>query len=598
MSYKNLPQLFFARVSQNKFKTALEYRIRKSEPYKSISWNKFGELVSYFACGLLTLGLRKGETVSIISDTRYEWAISDLAVLSIGGIVVPVYPTLPDGPVNYILNNANVEIAILENKGQLQKIRGQWDKFNNIKYVIVIDDFGDLPGNDPRILSFNEVLTRGEKFFNDSKDVIQNCVSAIDRNEEATIIYTSGTTGNPKGVLLTHNNILSVVESLPKILTTKPKDKFLSFLPMSHVFERVGSFYYCLFTSTPVSYCSSQDRIGKALLDSGATAMCVVPRLLEKMYAKINEEINNLPDKSKRIVSWAFANYKGISTKADSKRPLSNIKQIIALNLIFSKIRKKVAPTLRYFISGGAPLSREIADFFWMIGLPVLEGYGLTETSAPATVNTLTHNKLGTVGKAIPGVKIKIAEDGEILIKGDTIFSCYYNNPQATSDTFVDGWFKSGDIGEIDSHGFLKITDRKKDLIINSAGKNIAPQNIENSIKTSQYISNVVIIGDKRKYLSALVTLEKDPIKKYAIANNINFNEEKIEEIYNKKEIYKLIDEEIKFKTSEFADYEQIIKFTILKNDFSISNGELTPTMKLKRSFVSQKYKDLIDAMY
>ena len=271
---------------------------------------------------------------------------------------------------------------------------------------------------------------------------------------------------------------------------------------------------------------------------------------------------------------------------------------LLADKLIFSKIRKDFAPTLKYFISGGAPLSREIAEFFCIIGIKVLEGYGLTETSAPASVNRLDNFRLGTVGIPLDNVNLKIAEDGEILISGPTVFKEYYKNELATKEAFKDGWFCTGDIGVIDSEGFLKITDRKKDLIINSAGKNIAPQNIENSIKTSHYISNVIVIGDKRKYLSALITLDQIMILKYANENKIIYSDNDYADLISKKEIFDFIDEEIKVRTSDFADYEQIRRFIILPEDFKIETGELTPTLKVKRKFVESKYKDYIDSMY
>ncbi len=554
------------------------------------------------AYGLIELGLKKNDRVAILSDTRYEWSECDLAILSVGGTVVPLYSSLPNEAVNYILNNSESQIVIVEDKGQLQKIRSQWDSLKHIKYAVVIEDLGDLPQYDQRIITLRGLKDRGKLNFSKAPYLIDKCLKEIKETDIATIIYTSGTTGDPKGVMLTHNNILSVVSVLPKIMPLKSTDKFLSFLPLSHVFERVGGFFYAISTETAITYCSNADQIGASLRDSGATIMLVVPRLLEKMYSKINSQLKTLPEFKKKLYNWAYSvGKKYIYNKSNKKKsPFAFINKIsykLVDKLVFSSMRKRIAPKLRYFISGGAPLSKEIGEFFSVVGIVVLEGYGLTETSAPATVNTPKDFKLGTVGKPLPNVTLKIASDGEILIKGPTIFSGYYKNETATKDTFNDGWFCTGDIGVIDEDGFLTITDRKKDIIVNSAGKNIAPQNIENMLKTSDYISNVVVIGDKRKYLSAIVTLDHEAIFSFAKENGIN-TDGGMDELIKDPKIIKLIEDEIEEKTAEFADYEQVRKFTILLKDFTIESGEITPTLKVKRKVVNQKYKQLIDLMY
>ena len=602
MIASNLADLFIKQAKQNKNKIAIEYRLRRNEPYRTLSWERFNMQVVEIAYGLIELGLKKNDRVAILSDTRYEWSECDLAILSVGGVVVPIYPTLPNEAVNYILNNSECQIVIVEGKGQLQKIRSQWENLKQIKYAVVIEDLGDLPQYDQRIISLKGLKDRGKLNFSKDPYLIDECRNEIKESDTATIIYTSGTTGDPKGVMLTHRNILGVISDLPKVMPVGASDKFLSFLPLSHVFERVGGFFYAISTDATITYCSSADQIGASLKDSGATIMLVVPRLLEKMYFKINTQLKTLPEFKKKLFSWAYSVGKQyISNKSSKeKSPFTIINKInykLADKIVFSSIREKIAPKLRYFISGGAPLSKEIGEFFSVIGIVVLEGYGLTETSAPVTVNTLRDFKLGTVGKPLPSASLKIASDGEILIKGPMVFSGYYKNENATKDSFLDGWFCSGDVGVIDEDGFLKITDRKKDLIINSSGKNIAPQNIENSIKTSDYISNVVVIGDKRKYLSALVTLTHEAIFSYAKENGINALEE-MNQLINEPKIKTLIEDEIELKTAGFADYEQIRKFAILPNDFTIESGEITPTLKVKRKFIYQKYKQLIDSMY
>lgn len=598
MKYKNIPEQFISNAKANLNKVAFQYRLRRTAPYKSISCDDSIRMVTEVAFGLKQLGLEKGDNVAILSGTRYEWAISDLAILAAGAVVVPIYPTLGDHAVNYILNNSECKFVFLEDKGQLQKIRAQWGELPHIKYAIVYADMGDLPENDSRIVTYKKLKDFGKLTFSKEPHFLENTIKSLNREDIASIIYTSGTTGNPKGVVLTHGNILSVVSSIKKALPINSSDKFLSFLPLSHVFERVGGLHFAISTCSPTVYCSSIDQIGPSLKDSGATIMLVVPRLLEKIYSKVNSGFQSQVGFKKALVSWGMSVGKehfSENKKNIVKTMLLKVQYFIADKILFTKIRNSIAPKLRYFISGGAPLSREIAEFFCILGLRVLEGYGLTETSAPVSVNRMNKFKLGTVGIPFDDVNIKIAEDGEILIKGPGVFSMYYKNEVATKETFKDGWFCSGDIGVFDQEGFLKITDRKKDLIVNSAGKNIAPQNIENTIKTSNYISNIVVIGDKRKYLSALVTLDNIEVQKYTNEHQLNIDP--LDFVKNPK-IISLIDEEIKIKIADFADYEQIRKFTILENDFTIESGELTPTLKVKRKFVEQKYKSLIDAMY
>jgi long-chain acyl-CoA synthetase len=605
MISSSLPELFIKQSNKNGKKIAFEYRLRRNEPYRTISWERLHTLVFSAAYGLIELGLGKGDKIAIISDTRYEWAVCDLACMCAGGVVVPIYPTLPSESVAYIINNSGCEIVIVENKGQLQKIRSQWDKLPTIKYAIVIEDLGDIPQYDRKIITFDKLKDKGKLNFSRDPYLIQKSIENINVDDIATIIYTSGTTGPPKGVMLTHKNILSVLEVLPEILQLKNGDKFLSFLPLSHVFERVGGLYYAVSIPIPISFCSSVDQIANSLRDSNATIMLVVPRILEKIHTKIMSQIRTLPDLKKKLFDWSIsAGTEYVKLKYGTSSNINPflflillIKHKIANILVFKQLRKKLAPSLKCFISGGAPLSKEIAEFFTAIGFNLLQGYGLTETSAPATVNTAKNNKIGTVGKPLPNVQIKISPDHEILIKGPTVFSGYYKNENATNEAIKDEWFFTGDIGFVDEDGFLTITDRKKDIIVSSSGKNIAPQNIENSIKTSHYISNVVVVGDNRKYLSALITLDKSQIIEFANKHNVYISNG-FEDFCKNPEIIKLVDEEIKYKTSGFADYEQIRKFTILPNDFTVENGEVTPTLKVKRKYIQEKYKSLIDSMY
>lgn len=603
MIANTLPELFFNQADRYGQKIVYEYKLRRNEPYKTLSWNDLLSLVNFICYGLIDLGLKNGDKVAIISDTRYEWSLCDVALLAIGCVVVPVYPTLPDELVRYILNDSDSKVVIVENKGQLQKIRSNWDEISHVKYAVVIEDLGDIPKHDKRILTLNDITNKGRRNYKLDPKLLNKHLHLINANDLATVIYTSGTTGPPKGVMLSHENILSVLDVLPKVLPLNTRDKFLSFLPLSHVFERVAGLYYSASIGCRVSYCSGVENIGLSLKESSATVMLVVPRILEKIYAKIHSQIKSLPEYKQNLFKWAIScGKKYLNLKSTKSFNLIDSFEIvnykIAKLLVFYSLKKKLAPKLKCFISGGAPLSKEIAEFFTIVGIPVLEGYGLTETSAPATVNTFRENKIGTVGKALPGVEIRTSNDGEILIKGPNVFLGYYKNESATKEAFrEDSWFCTGDIGVIDDEGFLRITDRKKDIIVSSSGKNIAPQNIENAIKTSPYISNVVVIGDKRKYLSALVTLNEESVLDYIKSKGLVYKDSQ-NSLYKNPQVIKLIEDEIKVKTALFADYEQVRKFTILPADFTIESGEITPTLKIKRKHVEQKYKSVVDAMY
>ena len=600
MTPNNLAELFTQQAKKNGNSIALEYKMRKNEPPKTITWDRLSMMVREIAYGLIELGVKKNDKVAILSNTRYEWSVFDLAILSCGGVVIPIYPTLPEEVVKYILNDSECAIVVVEDKGQLQKIRSQWEDLPNIKYAIVIEDLGDIPRSESRILNFKDVKDRGKLNFSKDPFLLEKHLSAVGLHDIATIIYTSGTTGPPKGVVLTHKNILSVLSSIAEALPLRSSDRLLSFLPLSHVFERVGGFFYAIYLGATTVYCPSVDQIGPLLKGENITLMLVVPRILEKILEKIYKKFKTLPPLRKALLDWALLVGKEYIELKNNKFPcpvkgfFAVIKYKIANILVFSSLRKNMAPKLRCFISGGAPLSQDIAKFFCMIGIPVFEGYGLTETSAPVTVNTLKHSMIGSVGKPLPRVEIKTEKDGEILIKGDSIFSSYYKDEKRTQEVFSDDWFLTGDLGEITPEGFLKITGRKKDIIVSSAGKNIAPQNIEAAIVKSEYISNVIVIGDKKKYLSALITL--DPlIIEFAQANDLDTD---MNVLCKHKKVIELIDKEIKNNTSMFADYEQIRRFTILPNDFTVETGEITPTLKVKRKAVAEKYKSAIDSMY
>jgi long-chain acyl-CoA synthetase len=414
----------------------------------------------------------------------------------------------------------------------------------------------------------------------------------------ASIIYTSGTTGVPKGVILTHKNFISNVKTCSEILEFSYKDTVLSFLPLSHVLERMVTFTY-VYQGCTVGFAESLETVGENLLEIKPNIMVSVPRVFEKIYSRVMDTVLQSSSLKRKIFFWALKVGKNYGKRKLAKQPISGslqFKRNLAHKLVFSKIIEKTGGKVRFFVSGGAPLSKDIAEFFYAIGLLILEGYGLTETSPVISVNTFENIKFGSVGKSIPGVEVEIAADGEILAKGPNIMKGYYKKEEETREAFEGGWFHTGDIGHIDEEGFLVITDRKKDLIITAGGKNIAPQPIENILKTNPYISNIVVIGDRRKFVSALVVPEFEKLEEYARFNNIAFSSRS--ELVKNSHVVNFIQAEVERSTPGLASYEKIKKVALLDRDFEIEKDELTPTLKVRRNIVAEKYKAVIDALY
>lgn len=594
MNEKSLPKMFFSRVNKYGEKTVL--RTKKDGKWKDISWNEFGKNVKNFALGLISLGIEKEDKVSILSWNRVEWVFADLGILSCGGIPVSIYASNTPKEVGYIISHSESKIVVVENDEQLKKVLQIKDELSMLKKIIIIDGKEKYDGND--ILNFNTISKLGEEFDKNNPTIFEERLNSVSEDDISMIIYTSGTTGPPKGALLTHKNILFVCESLSKILPIGENDTSLSFLPLAHALERI-IFYLSIYSSGCINFAENINTIAQNIVEVKPTVMVGVPRVFEKIYNGVITSVENSSKLKRKIFWWSVKIGKQVSELKVSKQPIPKLlsfKYKIADKVVFSKLRKKLGGRLKLFGCGGAPLSKEIHYFFYSAGMPILEAYGMTECSAPATMPRLDDMKFGCVGKPLQGVEVKIANDGEILIKGPNVFKGYFKNDEATRETLIDGWLYSGDIGEFDSDGFLKITDRKKDLIINSYGKNIAPQNIENHIKTNKYISQVVVCGDKKPYLTALITLNEKEIIDYAKERKIKYNN--FLELVNTKEIKELVEKVIDEKNKSLAKFETIKKFRVLPQDFSQETGEMTPTMKVKRKFIFEKYKNIIEEMY
>ena len=588
-----LNQLFFDAADRFKKPDALQYR--KDGSYRPISHAEIVERVRHLARGLSSLGIRRGDRVAILSENRPEWAIADFACLTGGMTDVPIYPTLPAEQIAYILKDSGAAAIFVSNQAQAEKIRHIRSQLPVLKAVIGFDDVPGLAN-----LSIGELEKRGIQGENrETIATYREDAMTVRPDDIATIIYTSGTTGEPKGVMLTHDNIYSNVQAARTAIPFEGEDTALSFLPLSHIFERMGGHYLMWATGTSIAYAESIDTVPVNLQEVKPTIVLSVPRLYEKMYARVLETALTGGFLKKKIFFWA----RGVADRWASERlagrtPAGLLARQygIAQKLVFAKLKARTGGRLRYFVSGGAPLAPEINKFFYAAGLEILEGYGLTETSPVIAVNTPENFRIGTVGKPIDGVEVEIAADGEILTRGPHVMKGYYNKPEATREAIEpDGWFHTGDIGEI-RDGFLAITDRKKDIIVTAGGKKVAPQPMENKVKTNKYVTQAVMIGDKRKFPSILVVPNFDQLEKWAMKRNIIWTDRA--QLLRMPTIQAKMEREIAKELAGAAHFEMPKKVGLLEHDFSIESGELTPTQKVKRRVIDKNYKALIDSLY
>ena len=545
--------------------------------------------ITEFGLALRRLGVMRGDRVAILSENRPEWAIADYACLCIGASDVPIYPTLPAGQIRYILKDSGAVAIAASTADQLAKVLEIRAELPELKHVIAFDAAATGPG----VVKLADLYSSGAAAdaAGEGRDFRAEALKA-QPGDLATIIYTSGTTGDPKGVMLTHDNIYSNCATAMPTLPIGPEDSTLSFLPLSHIFERMAGHYAVLGAGATINYAESLEQLVSNLGETRPTIVMAVPRVYEKVYARALENAMASPLK-KRIFFWA----KGVGEKAAEgilvgREPAGALafKYRIASKLVFSKLRARVGGRLKFFVSGAAPLPADIAKFFFAAGLPVYEGYGLTETSPVISVNNPDKVRLGTVGPVIPGTEVKFAEDGEILARGPGIMKGYYNKPEATREAIdPDGWFHTGDIGEL-TDGFLKITDRKKDLIVTAGGKNIAPQPIEALAKRSRFVINAVMLGDRRKFPIMLVVPNYEVLEPWARERQIAW--ERRRQLIELPQVLRKMEEEV------FAALAGLAKFEMPKKILLIENGDLTPTLKVKRRVVEKKYQAQIDALY
>lgn len=565
--------------------------------YVGISYSELRDMSTNFAIGLASLGVKPDDHVALISENRPEWVISDIAIHKLGAVDVPIYPTLTAKQIEFIFNDAEVKYAIVSNSFQLNKVQKILNEVKSLKRIIVISEKGVELEKD--VLSYANVCQMGAEANKKQPDFKNKIKAKINPSNLLTIIYTSGTTGNPKGVMLTHSNLVSNIKAASQVITLSDTDTLLSFLPLCHSFERMAGYYTAFASGSTIAYAESVETVRDNLAEVKPTIMTSVPRLFERIYNRIHRQVEEGSPAKRKIFNWALSTGRKyvIAKKHGFVSPALTIKHRLADKLVFHKLRAATGGRIRFFVSGGAALGREYGEFFEAAGLQIIEGYGLTETSPVITANRLDDYKFGSVGKPIPGVEVKIAEDGEILARGPNIMKGYWNNKHATEESMDnDKWLHTGDIGVFDSEGFLIITDRKKNMFVSTGGKNIYPQPIEGLFLQSKYIDQFVLIGDRRMFLSALIVPDFDAVKEYADRNKISYTDE--DDLISKPEIYEIIEKEVSTLQKDLSNYERVRKFVLLSRPFSIDGGEITPTMKIRRKAVEEKYQNMIEEMY
>jgi len=596
---RTIPELFYQKAKQAGQKEIM--RVKRQGQWQSITWNDVYKNVMTIARSLSRV-IEKDDMVAILSENRPEWAFADLASVCLGGVSVPIYHTNSDKEIEYILNDCKAKVLFLSDEGQFNKIKRlhDKDKLEHLKKIICFD-LEPLPGN-AAFLSLEAFKKQADGVL---ESVVVNASAQVTEEDLLTLIYTSGTTGEPKGVMLTHKNIISNImgiESHGQLVTDE--DISISFLPLSHSFERTCGYYYLLYKGAIIAYAESVDKLIDNIAEVRPTILISVPRIYEKVYSKVRESVGEGPKQV--LFNWAIKvgqQMTHYAMKGEKLPTWLDIKFQLANTLIFEKIREKLGGRLKYSISGGAPLAQEIAEFMYAVGLSVYEGYGLSETSPVISANFPGKVKFGTVGRPLPNLEVKIIpepgreKDGEIAVRGPSIMRGYYKKEDQTKSVLTkDGWLLTGDIGYLDEDGFLKITDRKKELLKTSGGKYVAPQPVENQLKLRKFIEQAVVIGDRRKYVVALIVPDFDSLEKWATERNISFNNRK--ELVNHPDVKTAIQLEINAVNAPLGKWEQIKYFAILDQSFSQDTGELTPTLKLKRRVIEEKYKDIIENLY
>jgi len=596
LEFQSIPAVLKENARRYQDRTAISYK--KRDTYLSLTYGQFYERVLMLARGLRKAGVEQGDKVAIFSENRLGWAISDFGIQAAQAITVPIYATNTGEQAAYVINHSSSKVVFVSTKGQYEKLLAIRDQIPDVEMIISYERF--LGDRSFPVFTQYQLSEVSHPLSEDEKQVIEAQIDAITPEDLLTIIYTSGTTGVPKGVMLTQKNILfDAFYGLKQLGHTPRPETFLSFLPLSHVLERTGGYYAAIYSGSHIAFAENVQKVMENVIEIRPTAMVSVPRLFEKIHSRVYENVHQMPMMRQRLFHVALEVGKRYIQKkyVDKKVPgMLALQYRIFDRLVFKKLRGRLGGRLRYFICGGAPLDRTINEFMWAIGIPVFTGYGLTETSPAVTLTTLSDVRFDAVGKPLAHTEVKVAEDGELLVKGPQVMKGYYRNKKATEKELIDGWFYTGDIARIDEDGFVYIVDRKKEIVVTAGGKNIAPQPLENELKLDKYISQAYVYGDNKPYLVALVTPNIERIIDYARDEKIDYID--IDELVTNSKILELYNGRVEAFNASLPSYETIKKFVIMPREFSIEGGELTPTLKLKRKEIYTMYREKIEEMY
>ena len=593
--FRTLPELFssvFSHYREDDSKFPIARKI--NGVYEPISYRSLEEDIDHFASFLKQNGVTAKDRVAILSENRPGWYLADMAILNIGAINVPLYPSLPSNQIEYILNNCTAKAIVVSNMLQLGKILSIWQNLPELNLVVVMNRLEEEVED---VIDLNQAKEMGKKILEEKPWILE--AAPVEPDDVATIIYTSGTTGLPKGVMLTHRNICENVKSCASVIRLDDSDCGLSFLPLSHAYERTGGYYLLFSCGASIYLAESIETISLNMSEARPTIIFTVPRLFDRIKMSILKKVSSESAIKQKVFNWALKTgekYHSQINEKGSAAKLLSLQHAIADKLVYENIKKKFGGRLRYFVSGGAALPQKVGEFFQALDIRILEGFGLTETSPVTNVNRPEKIKYGTVGPAVNNVQVKIAEDGEILLKGPNIMKGYWKDEEATREVIRDGWFYSGDIGEIDRDGYLKITDRKKHIIVTSGGKNIAPMPIENLISDNDYVDQVIVIGEKRPFLIALIVPDFSQLKEFAAKEGIKAITTK--ELIEHKSVQQIYEKLMRTISRQLATHEKVRKFLLVETPFTIENALMTPTMKLKRKEISTRYASEIDKVY
>lgn len=590
-------QVFRHRAERYGPRLAVEKKLRGR--WEGASWREYYERSRAVGLGLRQLGVQHGDRVALLSDNRLEWLYTDMGTLGIGGCVVTIYPTLTADEVAFIVRDSGSRVLVVEDALQLAKARHALAQCPHLQHIVVVEP---PEAAEAGVLPFTRLAAAGQATARRQPELFEGLAAAVTPADMATIVYTSGTTGTPKGAVISHGNIMAVIRALDAIEPTyaTDRDQTVPFLPLSHVFERAAGHFYGMFVGITASYAESAATLLEDLRDKRPTMILAVPRVCEKVYQKIQMQVAGQPAWRRRVFRWGHGIGARMSALRETKTPASpwlRLKYALAYRLIFRKLQEALGGRVRWMTASGAPTAREIVLFFNAAGITVVEGYGMTECFAPATMSNLADYRIGTVGKPLPGISIRLDADGEILIKGGNVFQGYWNLETETRRAFTDdGYFRSGDIGRFDADGFLTITDRKKNIIITSGGKNVAPQKIENLFLSDPLFAQFMVIGEGRKFLAALVVLNLEVAAHLARREAIAFQQP--DQLLDDPRFLAHVDDRVAAKNAQLARFETIKRYQLLKREFSQETGELTPSLKLRRRKVMEIYQDRVEALY